>query len=628
MVSQHSISPLYKKVTYTSKTYDVPSGGALEFTTTLKTINGYSAVGVIETTTNHDWSFCLARATINSNNTMTITWMNLNQNMWKGAYGTAIVLYIKTLQHSISQYGTTSFSSQQLSVWKNMNMCTVDVPIGKTLPNNTYTVVPVIQRNGVPFTCSVASKTTTSFRLYVWTMGDFGAESFAVNWHISYQYSISPTTPTLITGDGYAVHKVGRIVLVTISMSTSIGDAWSQKSIVTLPSNYEPIKEYSCALAVQGGYDSSVIARITHSCNIVVQGKGTGWRSGWVFGSFAYISIAQYSISPKTFVDGQIKSGEAKTVRGISDWLMVGVYASAAAGDSDEKEMLIPCLVGDRFLLGSSGCAIDGDNPRYVSVRFTLNSESLRYVNVSMQDVSNGSISNGRNANGIIGLIRRQYSISQVTLKTVNGITCTYRVWSKKVVECCVSGTTTNTLRSGSVIDFGTIPSGLRPKTTSFIVCNVLWNGGKVYFRTYNDGSVSVLCADQEFSEGSSVRCSRTWIIQHSISQVEYFASESNTFNVTPKISGIVEVECVVHSTFGAWANKLSARIATPDGLTLIAGTASAVNGNDQVLRSFRARAVFSGVKSGSAYNFSVYRTDGSFGNSPSFSWFITVRQY
>lgn len=198
---------------------------------------------------------------------------------------------------------------------------------------------------------------------------------------------------------------------------------------------------------------------------------------------------------------------------------MVGVYASAAAGDSDEKEMLIPCLVGNRFLLGSSGCAIDGDNPRYVSVRFTLNSESLRYVNVSMQDISNGNISNGRNANGIIGLIRRQYSISQVTLKTVNGITCTYRVWSKKVVECCVSGVTTNTLSSGSVIDFGTIPSELRPKTTSFIVCNILWNGGKVYFRTYNDGSVSVLCADQEFSGGSSVRCSRTWIIQHSISQ-------------------------------------------------------------------------------------------------------------
>ena len=104
--------------------------------------------------------------------------------------------------------------------------------------------------------------------------------------------SISPTTPTLITGDGYAVHKVRRIVIVTISMNTSIEDAWGLKSIATLPSNYKPIKEHSCALAVQGGYDSSVIAKITYNCDIVVQGKATGWRSGWVFGSFAYISIA------------------------------------------------------------------------------------------------------------------------------------------------------------------------------------------------------------------------------------------------------------------------------------------------------------------------------------------------
>lgn len=103
---------------------------------------------------------------------------------------------------------------------------------------------------------------------------------------------ISPTTPTQIEGDGYTVHKVGRIVFVTICISTSIEDAWGQKSIVTLPSNYEPINECICALAVQGGYDNSVIAIITHSCDIVVQGKGTGWRSGWVFGSFAYISVA------------------------------------------------------------------------------------------------------------------------------------------------------------------------------------------------------------------------------------------------------------------------------------------------------------------------------------------------
>ena len=86
---------------------------------------------------------------------------------------------------------------------------------------------------------------------------------------------------------------------------------------------------------------------------------------------------------------------------------MVGVYASAAAGDGDDKEMLIPCLVGDRFLLGSSGCAVDGSDPRYVSVRFSLNGEVLKYVNIAMQDTSNGNISNSRNANGIVGLIRR-----------------------------------------------------------------------------------------------------------------------------------------------------------------------------------------------------------------------------
>lgn len=94
-------------------------------------------------------------------------------------------------------------------------------------------------------------------------------------------------------------------------------------------------------------------------------------------------------------------------MHGISDWLMVGVYASAAAGDGDDKEMLIPCLVGDRFLLGSSGCAVDGSDPRYVSVRFSLNGEVLKYVNIAMQDTSNGNILNNRNANGIVGLIRR-----------------------------------------------------------------------------------------------------------------------------------------------------------------------------------------------------------------------------
>ena len=106
-------------------------------------------------------------------------------------------------------------------------------------------------------------------------------------------------------------------------------------------------------------------------------------------------------------VDGQIKSGESKTVHGIADWLMVGIYVSAAAGDSYDKEVLIPCFVGDRFILGSSGCAIHASSPRYVSARFSLNGDVLKYEDVIMQDVSNGNIFNYRNVNGIVGLIRR-----------------------------------------------------------------------------------------------------------------------------------------------------------------------------------------------------------------------------
>lgn len=94
-------------------------------------------------------------------------------------------------------------------------------------------------------------------------------------------------------------------------------------------------------------------------------------------------------------------------MHGIADWLMVGVYVSAAAGDNDDREILIPCLVGNRFILGSSGCAIGASSPRYVSARFSLDGDVLEYVDVIMQDVSNGNINNYRNVNGIVGLIRR-----------------------------------------------------------------------------------------------------------------------------------------------------------------------------------------------------------------------------
>ena len=88
--------PLFKTVKYTSPKTDVGSGNVLEYNGTLKNIKGYTPVGIVETNTNHDWSFGLMRATLNGDGTFTCTWMNFNKNTWRGSIGYATVLYIRS----------------------------------------------------------------------------------------------------------------------------------------------------------------------------------------------------------------------------------------------------------------------------------------------------------------------------------------------------------------------------------------------------------------------------------------------------------------------------------------------------------------------------------------------------
>lgn len=82
--------------------------------------------------------------------------------------------------------GRTAFSSQPLSAWGNLRFCTVTIPIGRTLSNTSYNVQATIERSGVPFACSVNSKTKSSFDLYVWVAGTPSAEAFTVNWEVSW----------------------------------------------------------------------------------------------------------------------------------------------------------------------------------------------------------------------------------------------------------------------------------------------------------------------------------------------------------------------------------------------------------------------------------------------------------
>lgn len=90
-----SSKPLFETVKYTSPQTDVDTYGVLEFTKKLNTIAGYTPVGIVETTTNHEWSFCLTQAKI-TDGTLTATWMNLNKNTWRGSIGYVTVLYIRS----------------------------------------------------------------------------------------------------------------------------------------------------------------------------------------------------------------------------------------------------------------------------------------------------------------------------------------------------------------------------------------------------------------------------------------------------------------------------------------------------------------------------------------------------
>lgn len=87
--------PLFKTVKYTSPKTSVDTQGVLEFTKKLNAIAGYTPVGIVETTTNHEWSFCLMQAKID-NGTLTATWMNLNKGTWANSIGYVTVLYIRS----------------------------------------------------------------------------------------------------------------------------------------------------------------------------------------------------------------------------------------------------------------------------------------------------------------------------------------------------------------------------------------------------------------------------------------------------------------------------------------------------------------------------------------------------
>lgn len=125
-----------------------------------------------------------------------------------------------------------------------------------------------------------------------------------------------------------------------------------------------------------------------------------------LFEPVASLATIGDSVSPMVLSSKGLHSGWSVDIPTLGDWLVVGVFASMSVTDNSDKEVMIPCYVGDKFVSGVSGCAV-GSSARYVTVRMLVSGTTLKYDACVLQDVYSGTVHSGRGINGIVGLIRR-----------------------------------------------------------------------------------------------------------------------------------------------------------------------------------------------------------------------------
>lgn len=126
-----------------------------------------------------------------------------------------------------------------------------------------------------------------------------------------------------------------------------------------------------------------------------------------LFETVPTIAELRDSVSPRALSSKKLQSGGSLDIPSLGEWLVIGAFVSMAATDNSDKEVMVPCYVGDRFVSGSSGCAV-GSTVRYVAVKMLVSGTTLKYDSCVVQDmVSGGTMRDKRGINGIVGLVRR-----------------------------------------------------------------------------------------------------------------------------------------------------------------------------------------------------------------------------
>ena len=87
--------------------------------------------------------------------------------------------------------------------------------------------------------------------------------------------------------NGVFAERVGKVVTITIyTEDLSINDNWGTANVCVLP--WKPTFTVYFAIILQEGL-SGVIGVVKTDGRLVIQGKGTQWRHGWLFGAVSYI---------------------------------------------------------------------------------------------------------------------------------------------------------------------------------------------------------------------------------------------------------------------------------------------------------------------------------------------------
>ena len=77
--------------------------------------------------------------------------------------------------------------------------------------------------------------------------------------------------------------------MVTLTIYTgglSIDDSWGIANVCVLP--WKPTFNVYFAVTLQEGL-SGVIGVVREDGSLIIQGKSTKWRNGWLFGAVSYI---------------------------------------------------------------------------------------------------------------------------------------------------------------------------------------------------------------------------------------------------------------------------------------------------------------------------------------------------